>query len=128
MKQNSERWRTYLGSLWLLVGLGAGIAQPPRDAPFTDVAAGHYAAEAVERVREAGIFIGFPDGTFRGEEPLTWSQAELVLARLLAATGIGSSPRQDIDTLVAELLSGLGDDDQAHPNIDPDRRWYNDQY
>ncbi len=87
--------------------LGTALAQPPRETPFTDVDPDSYAAEAIERVREAGIFIGFPDGTFRGDEPLTFAQAELVLTRLLEQTGIGSSTGQDVDTLVRALLSDL---------------------
>jgi len=51
--------------------------------PFPDVPAGHWAGDAVARIAELGIVIGFPDGTFRGNESFTRYQAALVVSRLL---------------------------------------------
>ena len=50
---------------------------------FPDVPAGHWAGDAVARIAELGIVIGFPDGTFRGNESFTRYQAALVVSRLL---------------------------------------------
>ena len=36
-------------------------------APFRDVPATHWAFEAVEKLRRAGIMVGYPDGTFGGQ-------------------------------------------------------------
>jgi hypothetical protein len=57
--------------------MGFGLAQ------FSDVPAGHWAKEAVEALAAKGIVIGFPDGTFRGNEGLTRYQAALIIYRLL---------------------------------------------
>jgi len=50
---------------------------------FPDVPAGHWAEDAVERIADLNIVIGFPDGTFRGNEAFTRYQASLVVSRLL---------------------------------------------
>jgi len=61
-----------------LVGGGA-MAQS-----FPDIPANHWAGDAVEEIATLGIVIGFPDGTFRGNEAFTRYQAALVVSRLLA--------------------------------------------
>ncbi len=67
----------YLAGLLTVLGLGFGQAQ------FSDVPAGHWAQEAVERIAALGIITGFPDGTFRGNQNLTRYQAALIIQRLL---------------------------------------------
>ena len=54
---------------------------------FPDVAEEHWAAEAVLRLADLGIVMGFPDGTFRGEEGFSRFQAALVVDRLLRVVG-----------------------------------------
>ena len=54
---------------------------------FPDVAEEHWAAEAVMRLADLGIVMGFPDGAFRGEEGFTRFQAALVVDRLLRVVG-----------------------------------------
>ncbi|WP_027883582.1 S-layer homology domain-containing protein [Meiothermus rufus] len=67
----------YLAGLLTVLGLGFGQAQ------FSDVPAGHWAQEAVERIAACGLITGFPDGTFRGNQNLTRYQAALIFQRLL---------------------------------------------
>jgi hypothetical protein len=57
-----------------LLAVGSPGAAPPAPQPavvvarpFPDVRADHWAVEAVERLRRAGVVIGYPDGTFTGE-------------------------------------------------------------
>ena len=71
--------RLVLTLLAALLASGA-VAQ---DTPFPDIPAGHWAADAVERIADLGIVVGFPDGTFRGNEAFTRYQAALVISRLL---------------------------------------------
>jgi len=52
-------------------------------AKFSDVPPGHWAEEAVYKLADEGIILGFPDGTFRGNEYLTRYQAALLIYRLL---------------------------------------------
>jgi hypothetical protein len=68
----------YLAGLLTVLGLGFGQAQ------FSDVPAGHWAKEAVERIAACGLITGFPDGTFRGNQNLTRYQAAMIFQRLLS--------------------------------------------
>ncbi len=83
--------RFLLVCLATLTASGAFAQQPP----FPDIPAGHWASDAVARIADLGIVIGFPDGTFRGNESFTRYQAALVIDRLLDVIG------NDIDTALA---------------------------
>ncbi|WP_234553631.1 S-layer homology domain-containing protein [Thermus caliditerrae] len=72
-----KRLVTLLAGLLTVLSMGFGLAQ------FSDVPAGHWAKEAVEGLAAKGILVGFPDGTFRGNETLTRYQAALIIYRLL---------------------------------------------
>jgi archaellum component FlaC len=72
-----KRLVALLAGLLTVLSLGFGLAQ------FSDVPAGHWAKEAVEALAARGIIVGFPDGTFRGNETLTRYQAALIIYRLL---------------------------------------------
>jgi predicted nucleic acid-binding Zn-ribbon protein len=72
-----KRLVALLAGLLTVLSLGFGLAQ------FSDVPAGHWAKEAVEAVVAKGILTRFPDGTFRGNEPITRYQAALIIYRLL---------------------------------------------
>lgn len=105
----------YLAGLLTVLGLGFGQAQ------FSDVPAGHWAKEAVERIAACGLITGFPDGTFRGNTNLTRYQAALIFQRLLTelqqggecvkADGSGMSAedmtavRNAVQELAAELAA-----------------------
>jgi polyhydroxyalkanoate synthesis regulator phasin len=72
-----KRLVTLLAGLLTVLSMGFGLAQ------FSDVPAGHWAKEAVEGLAAKGIIVGFPDGTYRGNETLTRYQAALIIYRLL---------------------------------------------
>jgi len=57
-------------------------ASPVKAAPFSDVPEDHWAYMAVWKLASEGILIGYPDGTFRGDEPITRYEAAVVLERL----------------------------------------------
>ncbi|MGQ9693073.1 MAG: S-layer homology domain-containing protein, partial [Thermaceae bacterium] len=93
-----------LAGLLTVLSMGFGLAQ------FSDVPAGHWAREAVEALVAKGIMSGFPDGTFRGNEPLTRYQAALAIHRLLQQVEAemkakGESPT--LEALSAEDLQAL---------------------
>jgi hypothetical protein len=72
-----KRLVALLAGLLTILSMGFGLAQ------FSDVPAGHWAKEAVEVLAAKGIVVGFPDGTYRGNETLTRYQAALIIYRLL---------------------------------------------
>lgn len=51
------------------------------DLMFTDLE-GHWAKAAIEQMAELGIIGGFPDGSFRPNEPVTRAQVAVLLQRL----------------------------------------------
>ena len=69
-----------LGALLLLMGVMApAIAQQP----FADVPLDHWAYNAVNRLAEAGLLEGYPDGTFRGRQSLTRYEFAQAIARAM---------------------------------------------
>jgi len=96
----------------LLAVLSLSVASAVK---FKDVPPGHWAEEAVYKLAEEGIILGFPDGTYRGNEYLTRYQAALLIYRLLerlrADLGAGADQetlaalRNAVQELAAELAS-----------------------
>jgi hypothetical protein len=103
--------RFLIAVLAVLLASGAMAQQPP----FPDVPAGHWAEDAVARIADLGIVIGFPDGTFRGNEGFTRYQAALVVSRLLdviaediaAAQALTAEDLAALRNAVQELASDL---------------------
>lgn len=61
------------------------IKEPPvPDGPFPDVPADHTHADAIEAAADAGLINGYPDGTYRPDEPVTRGQLASVVVRLRA--------------------------------------------
>lgn len=93
----------------LVVSLGVALAQEIQDPP-----AAPWAREAVELLVAKGVFIGYPDGTFRWREPLTRQEAALALYRHLAAYGLDRLSPEEVDRLLSavkrlqEELAGQG--------------------
>lgn len=94
-----------------LLTLGAGaMAQ----SSFADVPDGHWAGGAVERIADLGIVIGYPDGTFRGDDAFTRYQAALVVSRLLGVIdqNIGAMAAMTDDDIAAlrDAMDGFADE------------------
>jgi hypothetical protein len=64
--------------------VAGGMVSAMGHVSFPDIPSGHWAGDAVEEIADLGIVIGFPDGTFRGNEAFTRYQSALVVSRLLA--------------------------------------------
>jgi hypothetical protein len=98
----------------LLASTAVGSTALAQD--FPDVPAGSYAEEAVARLADLGIVIGFPDGTFRGNEAFTRYQAALVVTRLLDVVEGEMLTDADLDTVrnaLQELASDVAANEQA---------------
>ncbi len=69
-----------LGALVILLGvLVPALAQQP----FSDVPLDHWAYNAVNKLAEQGLIEGYPNGTFKGKQPLTRYEFAQALARLM---------------------------------------------
>lgn len=58
-----------------------GVERKPT--AFKDVPEGHWALEPLSRALSWGLISGYPDGTFRGQEPLNRAALAVVLAKFL---------------------------------------------
>ena len=69
-----------LGALIIIAGaLVPAFAQQP----FSDVPLDHWAYNAVNKLAETGLIEGYPDGTFKGKQPLTRYEFAQAIARLM---------------------------------------------
>ena len=50
---------------------------------FTDVPADHWAADSVITLAEAGVLSGYPDGTYRGDRPVTRYELAVALQAMI---------------------------------------------
>lgn len=93
--------------------VGAQAAPPPTAAQvpnpnqvvITDVPADHWARQAVALAMSKGWITGFPDNTFRGEQPLTRYQAALILTRVLTGGALGNASTADLQVLSSGIAS-----------------------
>ncbi|MFA6448158.1 MAG: S-layer homology domain-containing protein [bacterium] len=67
-----------------LAGLVLGIASIAFSATLVDVPSGHWAEDAVTKLINAGLIEGYPDGTFKGDRPMTRYEYAMVVERLMA--------------------------------------------
>ncbi|WP_105318326.1 S-layer homology domain-containing protein [Thermus tenuipuniceus] len=106
--------------LGLLIFAGLALGQEPLDPP-----ASPWAQEAVELLVAKGVFIGYPDGTFRWREPLTRQEAALALYRLLAAYGLDRLSPEEVDKLlsaVKRLQEELADQGQQMAGLEEEAK------
>ncbi|MFC4427942.1 S-layer homology domain-containing protein [Deinococcus navajonensis] len=79
-------------------------ASAPQVPALTDVPAGHWAKDAIDRLVSRGIILGYPDGTYRGTQNLTRYEAAVIIARLLdqmRTTGTTVTNTLDTETLTS---------------------------
>ncbi|MFB9995112.1 S-layer homology domain-containing protein [Deinococcus oregonensis] len=81
-------------------------AAPAQAPTLTDVPAGHWAKDAIDRLVERGIILGYPDGTFRGTQNLTRYEAAVIIARVLDQIRTG-----EVTTTTTTDGSGLTPED-----------------
>jgi len=66
-----------------LAGLVFGVCAMAYSATLVDVPSGHWAEDAVTKLVNAGLVEGYPDGTFKGDRPLTRYEYAMIVARLM---------------------------------------------
>lgn len=66
-----------------LLGLGDDAAFVKKVTKFNDVPADHWATGYINIATEQGVISGYPDGTFRPEQPVTYNEAITMLVRML---------------------------------------------
>ncbi|GBC94901.1 S-layer protein SlpA [bacterium HR16] len=77
------RTARYTGAIALIAIAIVVLPAPAQTTEFKDVPPDHWAADAVKEVVAKGIMKGFPDGTFRGDQPVTRYELAVTLARFM---------------------------------------------
>lgn len=73
----------YTGAIALMAIALTVRPAPAQTTGFKDVPPDHWAADALKEVVAKGIMNGFPDGTFRGDQPVTRYELAVTLARFM---------------------------------------------
>ncbi|MEO0869652.1 MAG: S-layer homology domain-containing protein, partial [Cyanobacteria bacterium J06642_11] len=96
---NIRRFQTTT-ALFMALTLGAGAIAPlTTPAPvvaqtqiqFTDVSSSHWASQFIFSLAQRNIIAGFPDGSFRPDEPVTRAQYAAMVRKAFNQTSIRSS-------------------------------------
>jgi hypothetical protein len=90
----------------------AGVRSSAAATPLADVPANHWAYAAIQTLSADGLIDGYPDGSFKGDRPLTRYEMAAIVARVIAkieAAGAGSASKTDLDAL-QKLIDALKDE------------------
>lgn len=88
-------------SLVLAMAMALGVTASAYAAnPFSDVPAGHWAYDSVNKLAEAGVVEGYPDGTYGGSKLMTRYEMAQIVAKAMAKGA-------DVDKLAAEFAEEL---------------------
>ncbi len=98
-----------------VAALLAGLVAVPalvRATPFADVPSNHWAYEAIASLAADGLIDGYPDGSFKGDRPLSRYEMAAIVARVVAkieAEGARTASKADLDKL-QKLMNALKDE------------------
>ena len=92
------------------------LAALPAHAAFLDVAPGSWYEGAVTQLARAGALTGYPDGTFRPDQPISAAEFVAVTARLAGLSGVQSqADHWAAGYMQAALQAGWYDWDEIPP-------------
>lgn len=79
--------------------------------PFSDVPMHHWAYDAISVLADHGVIEGYPDGTFKGNRPITRYEMSMMVARAMSAGALSGEDSALVRRLMVEFkdeLDGLG--------------------
>ena len=96
-----EEERKMKKSLVLAMAMALGVTASAYAAnPFSDVPAGHWAYDSVNKLVAAGVVDGYPDGTYGGDKLMTRYEMAQIVAKAMAKGA-------NVDKLAAEFADEL---------------------
>ncbi|WP_142825897.1 S-layer homology domain-containing protein [Planococcus soli] len=66
----------------VMIGRVKDLNETKRETPFSDVPAGHYASGSIAEAAQAGYIIGYKDGTYRPNQPVSRGDMALIIQRV----------------------------------------------
>jgi len=100
--------------LSLAAVLVLALVAPVVGQPFADVPTNHWAYDAIAELAAKGLVEGFPDGTFKGNQPMTRYEMAMIVARIIARIEAIPTPpppevrRADLDAVRRDLTAATG--------------------
>ena len=67
--------------------------------PFVDLPSGHWAVSSVKYLSARGLVVGYPDGTFKGDQPSTRYEVASIVARTLKEVDLTKVSKNDLEML-----------------------------
>lgn len=108
--------KTFKYALGLVLTLGAMTSAIAQD-NFPDVPENHWAFEALARMKQNGLLVGYPDGLFRGPRPATrYEMAVAIHATYMHLKNITENLQTQIDELKKRPTGGGPADDHTAIN------------
>jgi len=92
--------------------------------PFIDVPLNHWAYDAIAQLYATGTIGGYPDGTYRGSNPMTRYEIAALVARALASVDMRKADKAQVEELrklvieFGEELEALGVKDSGGGTLD----------
>lgn len=75
--------------------------------PFSDVPMHHWAYDAVDTLASHGVIQGYPDGTFKGNKPITRYEMSMMVARAMSAGALSGEDSALLKKLMVEFKDEL---------------------
>lgn len=76
--------------------------------PFSDVQPTDWAYQAVEKLAAEGVVEGYPDGSFKGDKPITRYEMSQIVAKLMAKEGsLNADQKASVEKLSGEYADEL---------------------
>ncbi len=67
--------------------------------PFVDVPMNHWSYDALSQLAAKGVIQGYPDGSFKGNQPMTRYEMATAVARALATVDMDKASKEDVEML-----------------------------
>ena len=99
--------KTLVSALTTALVVGAASTTFAAANPFEDVAADHWAYDAVAQLAADGVIEGYGDGTYRGDQEITRYEMAQMVASAMAKSGVSAADKAMIDKLAAEFADEL---------------------
>ena len=93
----------------LLTGLFLLCVYGAQANPLSDISREKWAYQAIQSLAADGVIEGYPDGTFKGDRPLSRNEMAVIVARAIAKAQAGGASKADIEKIQA-LINGLKDE------------------
>jgi len=100
-------------TIMMVLMLVVALAVPAMAQSFSDVPSDHWAYDAINKLVAAGIVEGYPDGEYKGQQPMTRYEMAVMVSRALdnisnemeaMSEGLTTGQAEDVTAIVKSLM------------------------